>query len=351
MDFSLFYFADDAERAGEGRYRLLLDGARLADRLGLAAVWTPERHYHRFGGVYPDPAVTGAAVAAITERVQIRAGSVVAPLHDPLEIVERWSVVDNLSRGRVGLSLASGWHANDFATRPDAFHGRREAVVEAVGQIRHLWSGGSTERTDGTGAPVQISAYPPPVRAELPLWLTSAGSVDTFRAAGRAGAGVLTYLVGQTEGDLKDKIRAYRAAAREASGNHRAGHVVVMVHVYLDESRAQAQRAARDPLLTYLRSSLDLTARSTRRGAGALQDAAIGPDDVQALLERSLADYFDHAGIIGTVPEAAERADALAAIGVDEIACLIDFGVPGDAVLDSVRRIGTLNREFHGAPG
>lgn len=118
-------------------------------------------------------------------------------------------------------------------------------------------------------------------------------------------------------------------------------------HVYLDDSRARAQEVARDPLLSYLRSSLDLNARSTRRGAG----GAVREDDVRALLRRSLAEYFDHTAIIGTVAQAAYRADALAAVGVDEIACLIDFGVPGDAVLESVRRIGELNREFHGDPG
>lgn len=348
MDFSLFYFADDAERSGGGRYRLLLDGARLADRLGLAAVWTPERHYHRFGGLYPDPAVTGAAIAAVTERVQIRAGSVVAPLHDPLEIVERWSVVDNLSGGRVGLSLASGWHATDFATRPNAFEPRRQLVVEAVAEVRHLWSGGDVERTSGTGDQVRLTAFPPPVRANLPMWLTSAGSIETFRAAGRAGVGVLTYLVGQSEADLKDKIAAYRTAAREATAHQWPGHVVVMAHVYLDETRTRAQEIARTPLLSYLSSSLDLNTRSTRRGA--MPNGTLREDDAQALLQRSLTEYFDSRAIIGTVSQAADRADALAAIGVDEIACLIDFGIPADTVLKSVHRIGNLNREFHGDP-
>ena len=65
--------------------------------------------------------VTSAAVAVVTERVEIRAGSVVLPLHNPIRVAEDWSVVDNLSNGRVGLSFASGWHANDFALAPDNF--------------------------------------------------------------------------------------------------------------------------------------------------------------------------------------------------------------------------------------
>ena len=42
--------------ASRDRYRLLLEGAKFADEHGFAAVWTPERHFHAFGGLYPNPA-------------------------------------------------------------------------------------------------------------------------------------------------------------------------------------------------------------------------------------------------------------------------------------------------------
>src|SRR6266516_270427 len=113
MDFSLFFFADSGA-AGGGGYELLLESARFADTHGFTAVWTPERHFHPFGGLYPNPAVTGAAVAAVTERIQIRGGSVVLPLQNPIRVAEEWSVVDNLSKGRVAVSFASGWQINDF---------------------------------------------------------------------------------------------------------------------------------------------------------------------------------------------------------------------------------------------
>src|SRR6185295_8203230 len=82
IDFSLFYFAADAAEAAGGKYRLLLEGAKYADEHGFSAVWTPERHFHPFGGLYPNAALTGAAVAAVTRRIGIRAGSVVLPLHN-----------------------------------------------------------------------------------------------------------------------------------------------------------------------------------------------------------------------------------------------------------------------------
>ncbi|NNL67848.1 MAG: AMP-binding protein, partial [Myxococcales bacterium] len=59
LSFGLFYFAaDEAERAGN-KYELLLEGAKYADANGFSSVWTPERHFHAFGGLYPNPAVAG----------------------------------------------------------------------------------------------------------------------------------------------------------------------------------------------------------------------------------------------------------------------------------------------------
>jgi hypothetical protein len=58
LGFSLFYFADDGEAEGD-RYHLLMEGARFADEHGLAAVRAPERHFHHFGGLFPNPSVTG----------------------------------------------------------------------------------------------------------------------------------------------------------------------------------------------------------------------------------------------------------------------------------------------------
>ena len=54
MDFSLFYWGND-DGVGRDKYALLLEGAKFADKNGFCAIWTPERHFHAFGGLYPNP--------------------------------------------------------------------------------------------------------------------------------------------------------------------------------------------------------------------------------------------------------------------------------------------------------
>jgi natural product biosynthesis luciferase-like monooxygenase protein len=345
MDFSIFFFADDANAGSDG-YGLLLDAARFADANGFAAVWTPERHFHSFGGQYPNPAVTGAALATATERLSIRAGSVVAPLHHPLRIAEEWSVVDNLSGGRVGISFASGWHSVDFVLRPENYADRKAITVRAVETVRRLWRGERVEFADPDGTPRAVRIFPQPVQHRLPVWITSAGSQDTFRTAGRLGAGVLTHLLGQDHDTLASNIAAYREEFAATYGPNRHGHVALMLHTLLGTDRDEVKALVRGPFSDYLRSSIDLVVgRPNGTLPGGFDPAQLPERDREFLVARSFDRYFSTGGLFGTVDDGAETARRLATLGVDEIACLIDFGVPKDAVLRSLEHVAELRTE------
>jgi len=340
IDFSLFYFADAGE--GEDRYRLLLEGARFADEHGFTAVWTPERHFHPFGGLYPNPAVTGAAVAAVTRRVGIRAGSVVLPLHDPLRVAEEWSVVDNLSRGRVGVSFASGWHADDFVLAPDVYAGRKEALLEGLETVRRLWRGEAVERRGGAGNPVAVRIHPRPVQAELPVWLTAAGNEETFRLAGRLGANLLTHLLGQSLEEVGAKIAAYREARREAGHDPEGGVVTLMLHTFVGEDEEEVRARVRGPLIAYLRSSVGLVDSLARSLGTGLDASHLSARDLEALLDHAFERYYATSALLGTRQGCRRMVERLQAAGVTEIGCLIDFGVEADAVLASLEGLAGL---------
>ena len=243
MDFGIMFFASAAGRAGGGCYRLLLEAARFADAHGFISVWTPERHFHEFGGLFPNPSVTSAALATITERVELRAGSLISPLHHPVRIAEEWAVVDNLSGGRAAIAFGSGWNVADFVFHPDRYERRREIMFEQIDAVRRLWRGAPVVLKNTYGRDVEVVIQPPPVRSELPVWVTSSGNVETFVEAGRIGAHVLTHLIGQDIEALQTKIVSYRDAL-EASGFDRgAGRVSLMLHTFLgDDADAVKQQ-------------------------------------------------------------------------------------------------------------
>ena len=54
MDFSLFFFSS-YQHQEEDKYSLLLESAKFADQHGFEAIWTPERHFNEFEGLYPEP--------------------------------------------------------------------------------------------------------------------------------------------------------------------------------------------------------------------------------------------------------------------------------------------------------
>ena len=346
MDFSLFYFSaeggegEEPPPPGRHRYRLLLEGSKIADEGGLSAIWTPERHFHEFGGIYPNPSVAGAAVAAITRRIRIRAGSVVLPLHDTIRVAEEWSVVDNLCDGRVDLSFASGWHDRDFIFAPENFEDRREVMFREIETLRALWRGESVMRTSPK-AEVELALHPRPVQAELPFWVTAGGSPETFRRAGEVGGSLLTHLLGQSPDDLEEKIAIYRQAWRDA-GHPGRGHVSLMLHTYIGETMEEVLERVRTPFRNYLSTSVGLIKAMAQGDGRDLQMAELSEEDMEALLDHAFNRYFETSALMGTMEANLEMAVRLRERDVDEIACLADFGVEEDATLESIARIPEL---------
>ena len=346
-DFSLYYWSNDCD-AGRGKYELLLEGAKFADANGFDALWTPERHFHAFGGPYPNPAVTGAAVAAITQNLSVRGGSCVAPLHHPARIAEEWSVIDNLTNGRTGIAMAAGWHPNDFVLRPEnAPPNNNDAMFETIDTVRRLWRGEEVEFAGKDGAVVPVVTQPRPVSTELAVWVTIAGNPATWRRAGEVGANVLTHLLGQSIEEVGEKITIYHQALRD-NGHDPADHTVtVMLHTLIGEDRDKVMEIAKGPLKDYLRSAAGLIKQyawafpAFKRPEGVsnpfeLDLGSLEGDEMEAILDFAFERYFFDAGLFGTVEDGIARVEQLKQLGVGEIACLIDYGIPNADVLDGL---------------
>ena len=341
MRFSLFFFSGKWPETPGDHYRLFRDGVQFADRHGFEAVWTPERHFNAFGGPYPNPAVAGAAAAVLTERIGIRAGSVVVPLQDPLRVAEEWSVVDNLSRGRVGVSFATGWNVNDFALEPESYLTRHDVMYERIETVRKLWRGETVPRRNGLGNEVNIAVFPRPYQREIPIWITAQSDRSCVKA-GEIGANLLTNLNYHAFDELRAKIRLYREAFSKRPGRREGvdgqGKATVMVHTFVgDEAAIESQ--GKPAYAEYLRENLDLQSERAR-GLGLTVNST--EEDIQFIISRAVTRMIDKVGLIGSPSQCLAQARLFEELGVDEVACLIDFGADYEHVMTSLEHVAAI---------
>jgi natural product biosynthesis luciferase-like monooxygenase protein len=355
VGFGLMFFAANSGPSAEF-YDFVLRVARYADdRFGFIS--TPERHFHPFGGAFPNPAVMSAAIAAVTDRIQIRAGSLIAPLHNLIRIVEDWALLDNLSGGRVAIAFGTGWNIDDFVLAPDNFADRRAILRDMIRAAREMWETGRFSATNPAGQSVSLELFPRPVRPQLNGWLTVSRSLEGFVTAGEEGLNVLTHLETQDVSTLAHHISEYRLARARHGHDPCSGVVTVMQHTLIGDRSADVERVGRKALNAYLTSAADLEARAVRHG-GVMSGGRDAAKDQTLIVDPRLREemvtyagkrFLRGASLIGTLEECEEQVARLAEAGVDEIACLIDFMSEEEAVWSSLASLAQLQARFFAA--
>lgn len=339
IEFSVIFFSD-VNQALANRYQLVFDLCAFADQNGFTAVWVPERHFHPFGGIYPNPSVLASALAVRTKRLRIRSGSVVLPLHHPAEVAEAWSMVDNISNGRVDLGFASGWDANDFIISPDTFANLREVWHDRIPMVQKLWRGEEVTFPNGRGELSQIRIYPSPIQKDVNVWLTVTKSDESFVYAGRKGYNVLTMLQGIDLDQLGSKISLYRNARKESGLDEGGGKVTLMLHTFVNANSRIVEEAVREPFWAYIKSALTGHIKHFR------PNETPTAEELDKIVDYSYERYFRTGALFGSVADAKKTTEHAMAVGVNEIACLMDFGVDYQLVLDSLPFLHQLKEEM-----
>ena len=313
-----------------------------ADQHGFKAVWLPERHFQVFGGSFPNPNPLAAALSQVTQRIRIRAGSVNIPQHaSPLRVAEDWALVDNLSGGRVDISFGAGWNVVDFVLEPKNFLVNKERLWQGIQAVRTLWQGGAVTSPDGFGRMTDIRTWPRPTQPVLEVWVSAVINPQMFWDAGAVGSNMLVSVFGQTWEELGEKISMYRKSLAYHGFDPTQRTVTCLVHTLTMETEEEAQSLARGPLEKYMLESIHLIKLQ-------FPDIAQLPDTQLASL--AAARFMQSASLIGSVESCRRMADRIRSAGINEIACLLDFGVAPDKVMHSLRYVGELRQQFSSAP-
>jgi len=120
-----------------------------------------------------------------------------------------------------------------------------------------------------------------------------------------------------------------------------------MLHTFVGHEMAEVKETVRAPFCEYIKSAISLEARAASdRGVISsghkIEPHMISANAMKDLLDLTFDRYFHTAALRGTPETCRKFVWDLAEIRVDEIACLIDFGVDADRVKQSLEHLAEL---------
>jgi natural product biosynthesis luciferase-like monooxygenase protein len=177
------------------------------------------------------------------------------------------------------------------------------------------------------------------VQEELAVWMLVAQNPESFAYAGQRGYNVFTMLYGYDLESLRERILRYRTARREAGHDPDGGVVTLMLHTFLGASLQEVERAVEKPFKEYISSSMGahLAARASEAGA-----AVQSREEQAQILDYAYQRYLRTGALFGSVQDAERTVEHAKQVGVDEIACVLDFGVKRAAVESSLTYLKAL---------
>jgi alkanesulfonate monooxygenase SsuD/methylene tetrahydromethanopterin reductase-like flavin-dependent oxidoreductase (luciferase family) len=184
-EFALFANVEDPFGDTARAFRESIETILHAEALGFEQVWLTEHHFNAFS-ISASILPLLAYLAAKTTRIGLGAAAVLLPFHDPVSVAEDLSTIDALSEGRLLLGVGRGGPFPDQNRHFKVEAGdSRKRLYEALDLIEKVLA---RENVDHAGEHYQykdLSVFPRPVRAALPIWLASMAEESLTLAASR----------------------------------------------------------------------------------------------------------------------------------------------------------------------
>lgn len=341
VSFSFLFFSDTRKDISDKeKYDFTRDVTLFGDQNGFEAIYLPERHFFETGSVFANSALVAAYLIPQTQHIRFRTAGISIPLHHPAEVVEAWAMNDILSGGRVDLGFGSGWQIKDFIYAPDNYENRRDICNERIHLVQRLWRGETVHFMGPKGEELPITVYPRPVQPELNVWLLVVQTDGAFLHAGRQGWNIFTMLSGMNLDGMRKKFDLYRQGRKEAGFDPDTGIISLMLHTFIHEDKTKLDAAIREPFTNYIKGFLNAHVESGLGSSKGVHD--IGEAEKAKMLEYAYHRYAKTSALFGSVEEAKTFVDHAIEVGVNDIACLVDFGVDYHMVRDSFPHLRQL---------
>ena len=140
---------------------------------------------------YPDPLVTLAAVGAVTSRIRLATGVVIAPLRPAPVLAKTAATVASLFDGRLDLGVGSGWQHEEFAACGVPVAAKAQRLDDCVSACKALWRDSPASFHSQTVSFDNVVCSPRPPGGDIPVWFGGRAVPATLSRIARLGAGWL----------------------------------------------------------------------------------------------------------------------------------------------------------------
>jgi probable F420-dependent oxidoreductase len=240
-------------RDDPGSWQPMLDRARAADAAGvdrlfvsdhvvfgenLEAYAQPELGGQEGGrqptgpdGHWLEPLTVLATVAAVTTRIRLATGILLAALRRPVVLAKTAATIDVLSVGRLDLGVGVGWQREEYEAAGLDFGGRGRLLDHTLEVCQALWRE-SSARIDSEELRFEsIHQMPKPLQpGGVPIWVSGTVNERVLERIVRFGSGWIPW--GRAAEDLERSIprvqEALAAAGRDTDGFQIAGRLPVV---------------------------------------------------------------------------------------------------------------------------
>lgn len=216
--------------------------AQVAEQSGFDSCLFSE-HHQQADGYIPNVLMLAGMVGMKTTKIKVGTCVTLIPLQHPVHVAEDAAIIDQVTGGRMILSLGVGYQPIDFDAFGIPITERVARAEEGVEIIRKAWAPGRFSHEGKFYRLDNVAVTPKPLQRDMPIWL-AAWSRPGLRRAGRIADAWITSPL-ESIPVMKSFADIYRAEARK---HGRKPCVVLMRDVLVADSWAAARRAS-EPLM------------------------------------------------------------------------------------------------------
>jgi probable F420-dependent oxidoreductase len=229
---------------GGSDWRVLLDLARQAEAAGVDTLVvvdhvvmgnnTDEYSWGRFPtppeAPWLEPLTVLTAMGAVTERLRLATGILIAPLRPAAVLAKTVATLDVLTGGRLDLGVGVGWQREEFDAVGLDFARRGQLLTDTIGACRVLWENVPAGFRSETVSFDDTYCTPQPVQSPLPVWFSGvlhARNVDRLARLGNGWIPIMGATVDEIAAGVQTLRDAFAAHGREPTGLQVRAPVVV----------------------------------------------------------------------------------------------------------------------------